>query len=278
MPKVQVVKASTECREQKLISFLRQKTGLPYSRLMKLIRTGQVRINGKRTFPFYRLQQDDEIRIPPYSNQPQTKPDFKLNIIYEDEQIIIINKNPGIAVNKGSHTLFSVMDVVKQQYNNLPYLPTPVHRLDKDTSGLLILAKTFQTLRKLQINWSKVEKKYLAVVEGNWPERKPIILTHYLYKTKNGQIVNDRQKGKKSVCQVKLLTRSKQYSLLEISLMTGRTRQIRAQLSLLGYPILGDKKFNPSNQLSPLHLHAYYLSFWGHIFKNLPPWQVYKLF
>lgn len=275
---VQLVKVAGECQGQKLISFLKQKTGLPYSRLMKLIRTGQIRINGKRALPFYRLQLGEEIRIPPYTPPLQAKFSLKLDLIYENEQILILNKPAGLAVHKGSKTPFSLMDVIQQKYKHLPYVPTPVHRLDKETSGLMVLAKSFQTLTDLQANWDQVEKKYLAVINGIWPYNQTITLSHYLFKPKTGAITDHLSKGKKSVCEVRPLAKSQNHSLLEVRLITGRTRQIRAQLAFQGYPILGDKKFSSSKLSLPLHLHAYFLSLQGNSFKCYPNWKILQKF
>ncbi|MDQ7032115.1 MAG: RluA family pseudouridine synthase [Desulfonauticus sp.] len=276
---VQHIKVDASYNQQKLISFLKQKTQgtIPYSGLMKWIRTGQVRVNKSRTSPFYRLQEGDVIRIPPYSAektylQPQVEKTYKLNIVYEDRNLLIIDKPCGLPVHKGSKNLFSLMDIIASNYGKQGFLPTPVHRLDKDTSGLLILAKSFKTLRELQAHWSCVHKYYLTKVWGKWPYPKPKEFTHYLYKTK-GKIVIDKLQGKKCSCYIHLLAQTKNCSILKIKLLTGRTRQLRAQLHFLGHPIVGDKKFNPTCSSSTFYLHAYCLKLQDKTIISLPNWK-----
>lgn len=292
---VQLIKIDHSSEGQKLISFLKQKTKIPYSGLMRLLRTGQIRVNGKRCSAFYKLKVEDKIRIPPFKIDPnqsyynkalpfqlislckikETKQTLSKNvipIIYEDNEILLVSKPSGLAVHKGSKTLFSLMDIISVKYQDNTFIPTPVHRLDKQTSGLLLLAKTFSKLRLLQQNWSNITKKYLVKVQGKWPYNREKKITHYLYKPKKGIIQNNPQKGKKSVCIIKPIIITEKQSFLEVSLLTGRTRQIRAQLALEGYPIIGDNKFACFPKKIPLYLHAFYLSIKGKQFIDWPQW------
>lgn len=269
---VQTLIVPPACAQQKLISFLKQKTKgeIPYSALMRLIRRGEVRVNKRRSKPFYRLQAGDEVRIPPYyASQKETAPPFSLHIVFEDKNLLVLEKPAGLALHKGSKTPYSLQEMLLNHFADKDFVPTPVHRLDKETSGLLLLAKNFATLTSLQKNWSQVEKRYLAWVKGEI--KKETILEDYLLKTPH-KIVFSPQ-GKKAISRVKplLFLKSKQITLLEIKILTGRTRQIRAQLGLRNHPLLGDKKFKEFT--TPfLALHAYYLKLPSKALYSYPSW------
>ena len=185
----------------------------------------------------------------------------KLDIIYEDKEIIVVNKPPHqltiATAKKEINTLYAEVSsyVKKQAPHNKIFI---VHRLDKETSGLVIFAKN--TIRKhtLQNNWLNTKREYLAIVEGQMP-KKHDILKSYLAETKALQVyeTTDKSKGQLALTEYQVLKENKRYSLLKISIKTGRRNQIRVQLSAIGHPIVGDKKYHSqTNPLNRLALHA----------------------
>lgn len=190
----------------------------------------------------------------------------KLDIIYEDKYLIAVNKKSGLLTiatqNEQENTLYyKVSEYVKKQHKkNKIFI---IHRLDKDTSGIILFAKDLKTKNELQNNWDKVIRKYYALVEGKIG-KKHDILKSYLMETKTLMTYStkDKTKGKLAITEYDLIKQNNQYSLLDINLLTGRKNQIRVQLSDIGYPIVGDKKYNSKkNPLRRLCLHAYKLEF-----------------
>ena len=190
----------------------------------------------------------------------------KLDIIYEDKYLIVINKKSGLLTiaspKEKEKTLYhQVSDYVKKQHkSNKIFI---VHRLDKDTSGLVLFAKSSETKNKLQNNWFNSIRKYYAIVEDRL-EKKEQTLKSYIAETQTlfSYSTNDSNKGKLALTHYKVIKEAKQYSLLDIHILTGRKNQIRVQLSDIGNPIVGDKKYNSKkNPLRRLCLHAYYLEF-----------------
>jgi len=190
----------------------------------------------------------------------------KLDIIYEDKDIIAVNKKTGeltISTDKEKEkTLFHrVLVYLKQKHkNNKVFI---VHRLDKDTSGLVVFAKNEAIKRELQDSWDNVKREYVAIVNGNVSKNKGIIKS-YLKETKTLFVysTNDK-KGKLAITEYEKLTSNKDYSLLRISIKTGRKNQIRVHMNDIGHPIVGDKKYGDikNKQVSRLCLHANYLEF-----------------
>ena len=196
--------------------------------------------------------------------KPKNHKKKKLDIIYEDKEIIVINKPTKqlcISTNKEHiHTLYSEVSayVKKQNPKNKIFI---VHRLDKDTSGLILFAKNERIKTLLQNNWNKlVDRRYLALVEGKITKEKDTIVS-YLQET-NTLHVYSATTGKKASTSYKKLKSNKKYSLLEIKINTGRKNQIRVHLSDINHPIVGDKKYNAkTNPLNRLCLHAYSINF-----------------
>lgn len=186
----------------------------------------------------------------------------KLDIIYEDKHIIVVNKKSGvltIATNKREiNTLYEeVKTYEKKKYpKNKIFI---VHRLDKDTSGVIVFAKSEEVKFKLQNNWDNVCKarKYQAIVCGK-PKKEQDTLVDYLLETKTYQTyISKDNSGKKAITKYNVIRSNRQYSFLDIEILTGRRNQIRAQLANIGCPIIGDKKFDAkSNPLRRLGLHA----------------------
>ena len=184
----------------------------------------------------------------------------KLDIIYEDKNMIAINKEAGmltIADNKNHKNIYHEEReyIKKQNTHNKIFI---VHRLDKDTSGIVLFAKTEKIKTELQSNWNKVIREYYAIVEGV-PKKKKDKLINYLAETKDlfVYVTNDSKKGKKAITDYKVIKSKGKYSLLKINIETGRKNQIRVQLSNMGHPIVGDKKYNSkTNPINRIGLHA----------------------
>ncbi len=190
-------------------------------------------------------------------------PKKKLDIIYEDKYLIIINKTSGILTisrdNRNDKNLYDEVKeyVKKQNPKNKIFI---VHRLDKDTSGLIIFAKNEKVKRILQTNWTKVKRYYYAVVNGIVKENNH--LENYLLETKTHDVIitKDKKKGILAITNFEVMEYNKKYTLLNIEIKTGRKNQIRVQLANIKHPIVGDKKYGNKERI-PLCLQAYRLEF-----------------
>ena len=189
----------------------------------------------------------------------------KLKILYEDKSIIIISKPSNlltIGTNKEhNNTLYRKVSkyVKKQHKSNKIFI---VHRLDKDTSGIIAFAKTEPVKRVLQRNWDKIKRKYIALVEGK--VAKGDTIKNYLAETKTLKtyITNDKKIGKLAITKYKPIKGNKEYTLLDIEILTGRKNQIRVHMESINHPIVGDKKYNSKkNPIRRMCLHATYLEF-----------------
>jgi len=228
--------------------------GLPRSKIYSIIRKGEVRVNGSRSKPDRRLKIDDVIRTPPYRleeknlNSPSESliSLLKESIIYNEDSVLILDKPAGIASHGGSGLKLGLIEAVRQidsKFKNAQL----VHRLDRGTSGCIVLSLKRSVLRRLntEMRESRVEKKYLAVVKGKWPHKEICISSHL---KKNHLRSGEREvietpEGKQSATEFKLIESNKKFSLLECSLLTGRTHQIRVQASNEGFPVIGDIKY-----------------------------------
>ncbi len=187
----------------------------------------------------------------------------KLNILYEDKYLIIVYKRHGLlTISRDDHNDLNLYDEVKEyeKKKNPRNKIFIVHRLDKDTSGLVLFAKNEKIKYALQNNWDKVVRKYYAVVEKEVLENKTLI--NYLQESKTGEVfvTNNKVMGKKSITKYEVLSKNNKCSLLDIEIKTGRKNQIRVQLAYILHPIIGDKKYgNTKNK--ELLLQAYYLKF-----------------
>lgn len=187
----------------------------------------------------------------------------KLNILYEDKYLIIVYKRHGLlTISRDNHNDLNLYDDVKEyeKKKNPKNKIFIVHRLDKDTSGLVLFAKNEKIKYALQNNWDKVIRKYYAVVEKEVLENKTLI--NYLQESKTGEVfvTNNKVIGKKSITKYEVLSKNNKCSLLDIEIKTGRKNQIRVQLAYILHPIIGDKKYgNTKNK--ELLLQAYYLKF-----------------
>ena len=188
----------------------------------------------------------------------------KLEIIYEDKYLIIVNKPTGeFTISRDNHYDNNLYDEVKtyvkkQNPKNKIFI---VHRLDKDTSGLVLFAKSEKVKYDLQRNWQNVERKYYAVVFGK-PNEKSVSLKDLLYETKSLDVVITKNEkiGKLAITNFDVIENNNKYSLLDINIETGRRNQIRVQLANIGHPIIGDKKYGKV-KYKRMMLEAYYLKF-----------------
>lgn len=239
---------------------------VPKSHLYRLLRSGQVRVNKKRIDAAYKLQLGDVVRIPPIKTliktqhiHTSTKPRLQANVIYEDEALLVINKPAGIAVHGGSGVSLGVIEQFRAERPQAKFLEL-VHRLDKETSGVLMLAKKRTALVNLQqaIKAHHTDKRYWLIVYGVWKnpqqrvklhlqkhtlangERKVSVVKSATHTTRAANAEGEIQLSE-TVFYLKQVIGN--YSLLEAQLITGRTHQLRVQLAHLGFPIIGDEKY-----------------------------------
>jgi 23S rRNA pseudouridine955/2504/2580 synthase len=266
---------------QRIDNFLRnQLKNIPKSMVYRIIRKGEVRVNKKRIKAEYKLQAGDLVRIPPVTVEVKAEPDVpstKLNkvaelescIIYEDEHILILNKPSGTAVHGGSGLKFGAIEALRALRPQARFLEL-VHRIDRDTSGILLVAKKRSALRHLQAQFRNktVEKYYFALVMGVWKNscRK---VTAPLLKNEVNSIVRVNPNGKPSDTRFKVLEKFDNATLIQASPVTGRTHQIRVHVQYTGHPIAwddryGDRRFDAYTGklgLDRLFLHAAYIKF-----------------
>ncbi len=249
---------------QKIDNFLlKVLKNVPKSHVYKILRSGEVRVNKKRVDTTYRLKLEDLVRIPPIAIEGQKTQALETpkvqqtawleaSIIFEDEALLVINKPSGYAVHGGSGLSFGVIELLRYLRPHAKFLEL-VHRIDRDTSGILLIAKKRSALVNMHemMRHNRIEKKYTMMVEGEWTEaKKTVELMLKKTLTKIGErrvnVIEDDdhdedQQLSKSIFYLKKVLGP--YSLLEAKLITGRTHQLRVQLSHLGFPILGDDKY-----------------------------------
>lgn len=280
--KVSFVDIGPEQAGQRLDNFLiKTLKGVPKSRIYRLLRKGEVRVNKGRVKAESRLKEGDIVRLPPIRvaerGAPavvggQLKKYIANNILFEDEGLFILNKPSGLAVHGGSGLSLGVIEALRAEYPQYRYLEL-VHRLDRDTSGCLVLAKKRAVLIELQnsLRYNRIDKRYIALAKGRWPKGKNTINAPLLKNTvESGErVVKVDAAGKASVTHFKIRQQFANATLLDIKLETGRTHQIRVHCQFAGQPIAGDTKygdehFNESlrkSGLKRLFLHAASLRF-----------------
>ena len=240
-----------ESETQRLDNFLlRRLKGVPKSHVYRVVRSGEVRVNSARVKPDYRLKLGDKVRVPPVRTAaPQTKRvarPIEFPIVFEDASLLVIDKPAGVAVHGGSGVSHGVIESLRAARPEAKMLEL-VHRLDRDTSGLLIIAKKRGALVELHrmLREGEIEKLYVAVVKGV-PAKKHFEIREALHKyvnAKGERRVSVKEGGMEAVTNAKLLVRSPGLSVLQLHLMTGRTHQIRVHLAHAGHPVLGDDKY-----------------------------------
>ena len=252
--KVQWLTVDAEYAGQRIDNYLiRILKGVPKSMVYRILRKGEVRVNKGRIKPTYRLKAGDELRIPPIRMSADSNPGssaagerLESRILYEDKRIIILNKPSGIAVHGGSGIQFGVIESMRKSRTDLHYLEL-VHRLDRDTSGCLVLAKKRSALRQLHelLRVGKIQKRYLALVQGNWQygtKRIDVPLQKQILRS-GERVVRVSEHGKAASSTFRPLAVSSKASLLEVEIHTGRTHQIRVHAAHTGHPIAGDEKY-----------------------------------
>ncbi len=274
---------------QRLDKFLskRFKT-MPKSLMYKYIRTKYIKLNGKKTTPQVFLNYGDilTLYIKDEFFEEQKNYDFlkagkNLNIIYEDKNIVLIEKEAGVIVHQDKNFESDALNLrlirylyEKGEYNpddEASFVPALCNRIDRNTAGLVIGAKNAKALRIInqKIKNREIEKYYLCIIKGN-PKKKSAVLTSYLIKNEKNNTVKlydkELENSKKTITEYKVLDTKNDISLCEVFLHTGRTHQIRAQMSHIGHPLLGDEKYGDSRlnkkyKLTHQALYSYKLKF-----------------
>ena len=278
-PRVRQVDVSAEEAGQRIDNFLaRYLKGVPKSHIYRILRRGEVRVNSGRIRAQYKVCAGDTVRIPPVRVATpvagEVKPMRSLEdrILFENSRCLVINKPSGIAVHGGSGLSYGVIEAFRAGRPQAPFLEL-AHRLDRETSGCLVLAKRRSFLRAFQeqLRQGEVVKHYLALVSGAWPGGKQTVTAPLRKNLLRGgeRMVSVDESGKAAVSVFKPVTRFSTATLVEVELKTGRTHQIRVHGAHIGHPLAGDEKYgDPGFNLSMkrlglrrMLLHAHYLEF-----------------
>ena len=277
-----------ESAGQRLDNFLlRHLKGVPKTHVYRIIRSGEVRVNKARAQADTRVAAGDQLRVPPVRvsepkpvDGPQAAPAREFPALLEDDWLLAIDKPAGVAVHGGSGVSFGVIEQLRRA-RPMAKLLELVHRLDRETSGILLVAKKRSALKHLQDQFREREtgKTYLALVLGDWPERLKVIdapLHKYLVAGGAGEgerrvkvVDKNDPDGMRAITLVKVRERLPGFTLLEVTIKTGRTHQIRVHLASQGHPIAGDEKYGDFERNKVLHrqglkrmfLHAWRLQF-----------------
>ena len=278
---VQFVDIDEDMAGQRIDNFLRnQLKNIPKSMIYRIVRKGEVRVNKKRIKAEYKLKAGDLVRIPPVTIEEKTEdsvPSTKLNkvseleqcIIYEDDHMLILNKPSGTAVHGGSGLKFGAIEALRALRPDARFLEL-VHRIDRDTSGILLIAKKRSALRHLQAQFREktVQKYYFALVMGEWKNSCKVVNAPLL-KNEVNSIVRVNPNGKASETRFRVLEKFQDATLVQASPITGRTHQIRVHAQYTGHPIAwddryGDRRFDAYTGkvgLNRLFLHAANIKF-----------------
>jgi len=276
VPQVRLVEVDAEQAGQRIDNFLlRLCKGVPKSHIYKAIRGGEVRVNKGRIQAEYRVQAGDIVRVPPLRlpdpGAPKPVPASEFPVVFEDDALLVIDKPAGVAVHGGSGVSFGVIEQLRAARPEARFLEL-VHRLDRETSGLLMVAKKRSALLALHamLREGKGNKHYYALVEGDWVnDRQHIKLGLTKWTTQSGERrVRVDPDGQFAHTIVSLRQRFGGYSLVDAELRTGRTHQIRVHLAGSGFPIVGDDKYGPDETrarfarmgFNRMFLHAHQLT------------------
>ena len=281
MAKVQMERVAREHIGRRIDNYLAKRLkGTPKSLVYKLLRTGQVRVNGSRVKPHYRLSFDDEIRIPPIEASsfghvlaPRTRiAEIERAVLFEDEHFLIVDKPAGLACHAGTGLRYGLVEIVRQMRPNAPRIDL-AHRIDRDTSGCLVLSKHLEALREFHdiIRGQGCAKRYQALLQGRLPTDLSAIEASLATLRPGGgerrAVVTTA--GKKARTIVERRRPAGAHSLVELQLTTGRMHQIRAHAQYIGHPVAGDKRYGAAEfneelrlaGLNRLFLHASQIEF-----------------
>ncbi len=265
---------------ERMDSFLSKKTDFTRSRIQQLIKNGDITVNGKnaknnkKIKSSYKIEENDRIEIfIPETEQAEIIPEnIKIDIIYEDEDIAVINKNAGLVVHPAQgHYSGTLVNAILYHIKDLSGIngeirPGIVHRLDKDTSGLIVIAKN----DKAHINLAKMfqekkkKKTYLAILKGKLTKEKGRIVTQIGRDTddrKKMTVIKGNDRGKEAITNYNVICSNELFTLVKVYIETGRTHQIRVHMKYMGYPILGDMVYGRKDSEKRQMLHAYKLEF-----------------
>lgn len=276
---MRITKTITDREGQRLDNYLfRVYSATPNSHVYRMIRKGRIRINGKTCKDnTYKLQYQDEIQMPNPLNPKKPIPSqstidiVKSMVVFEHDDFILLNKQPNFCVHSSKQDTFGIIEVLSHIYPEVHL----VHRLDRNTTGCLLIAKSYSVLTELQKLWKskQVKKYYTLLCHGKWKYESEMTVSKPLLRTDDEQnkvIVSSN--GKSATTHFKLLKQYQDYALLEAEIETGRTHQIRVHASHIGYPIVGDMRYGNKENLLTEHifLHATKLEFiWRNAHKVL---------
>lgn len=290
--KVNYLEVTRHQHDQRLDNFLLNRLkGLPKPHIYKMIRSDEIRVNNKRCKAHDRVQREDVVRIAPVILATREKPiistefakSLQARVVYEDEGLMVLNKPCGIAVHGGSGLDFGVIEAMRE-VTGKKYLEL-IHRIDKDTSGLLMISKKRSTLKALQQHLvdKTIQKHYLCLVKGQPAlneQRIDAPLLRFTLASGERRVKVDTKDAQAKESQTDIVVHSRfmlanqMVSLIEAKPLTGRTHQIRVHLAHIGHPILGDEKYNPQDKsgVHRLCLHAWRLDIpgYGTITAELP--------
>ena len=281
MGKKEIIKVEEKISGERIDSYLAKRLELTRTRVQELIKEEQIKVNYKKIKSSYKIEENDEIEVViPEIKEVEIMPeDIKIDIVFEDKDIAVINKQAGLVVHPAQgHYSGTLVNAILYHIKDLSGIngemrPGIVHRLDKDTSGLIIIAKNDKAHLELtnMFQNKEIKKTYLAIVKGKINKKKGRIVTQI------GRDRNDRKKmtvldsltqGKNAITNFKVIDQNERFSLVKVNIETGRTHQIRVHMKYMGYPILGDSVYGRVDSEKRQMLHAYKLEFLHPITRN----------
>ncbi len=257
-PGVRFLTVPPDLAGQRIDNFLQARLkGVPRSRIYRILRKGEVRVNKGRVKAEYRLQAGDQVRVPPIRTAEQAPPAVageslrslvEQSILYDEKGLMVINKPSGLAVHGGSGVRLGLIEVLRQMFPQSPFIEL-VHRLDRDTSGAIMVARKRSVLQHVQaeLRAGRVGKSYLALACGKWPRGRKLAEAPLRKNTlKSGErMVSVAADGKPSQTRFQVLERFAGATLVSAEPVTGRTHQIRVHAQFVGCPLAGDSKYTP---------------------------------